>query len=67
MSKANRGRQQARARVAQMRAAEARKRRRNWIVGIGAAVVLIIAVFYIGLTFVADVLNAAIDPRMRTR
>jgi len=31
------------------------------------AVVLIIAVFYIGLTFVADVLNAALDPRMRTR
>jgi len=31
------------------------------------AVVLIIAVFYIGLTFLADVLNAALDPRMRTR
>ena len=31
------------------------------------AVVLLIAVFYIGLTFVADVLNAALDPRMRTR
>lgn len=31
------------------------------------AVVLIIAVFYIGLTFVADVINAALDPRMRTR
>lgn len=31
------------------------------------AVVLIIAVFYIGLTFVADVFNAALDPRMRTR
>jgi len=31
------------------------------------AVVLIIAVFYIGLTFVADVVNAALDPRMRTR
>ena len=31
------------------------------------AVVLIVAVFYIGLTFVADVLNAALDPRMRTR
>ena len=27
------------------------------------AVVLLIAVFYIGLTFVADVLNAALDPR----
>jgi hypothetical protein len=49
VSKANRGRQQARARVAQMRAAEARKRRRNWIVGIGAAVVLIIAAVSIGL------------------
>ncbi len=31
------------------------------------AVVLIIAAFYIGLTFLADVLNAALDPRMRTR
>ena len=31
------------------------------------AVVLIIAVFYIALTFVADVLNAVLDPRMRTR
>lgn len=50
MSKANRGRQQARAKVAQMRAAEARrKRRRNWLVGIGAAVVLIAAAAGIGL------------------
>ncbi len=50
MSKANRGRQQARAKVAQMRAAEARrKRRRNWLVGIGAAVVLIAAAVGIGL------------------
>lgn len=31
------------------------------------AVVLIIALFYIGLTFFADVLNALLDPRMRTR
>lgn len=31
------------------------------------AVVLIIATFYIALTFLADVLNAALDPRMRTR
>jgi len=31
------------------------------------AVVLIIATFYIALTFVAAVLNAALDPRMRTR
>ena len=31
------------------------------------AVGLIIAMFYIALTFVADVLNAALDPRMRTR
>lgn len=30
------------------------------------AVVLIIASFYIALTFAADVLNAALDPRMRT-
>ncbi|GAA3577633.1 ABC transporter permease [Gibbsiella greigii] len=31
------------------------------------AIVLIIAVFYIGLTFLADVLNAALDPRLRTK
>jgi peptide/nickel transport system permease protein len=31
------------------------------------AVVLIIAVFYITLTFLADVLNAVLDPRIRTR
>ena len=31
------------------------------------AVVLIIAVFYIGLTFLSDVLNAVLDPRLRTR
>lgn len=31
------------------------------------AIVLIIAVFYIVLTFLADVLNAALDPRLRTR
>ncbi|PZQ75443.1 MAG: ABC transporter permease [Variovorax paradoxus] len=31
------------------------------------AVVLITATFYIALTFLADVLNAALDPRMRTR
>lgn len=31
------------------------------------AVVLIIAIFYIGLTFFADVLNAFLDPRMRVR
>jgi ABC-type dipeptide/oligopeptide/nickel transport system permease component len=31
------------------------------------AVVLIIASFYIALTFFADVLNAALDPRMRTK
>jgi len=31
------------------------------------AVVLFIAMFYIALTFVADVANAALDPRMRTR
>ena len=30
------------------------------------AVVLIIAMFYIGLTFLADVINALLDPRMRT-
>jgi peptide/nickel transport system permease protein len=31
------------------------------------AVVLIIAIFYIGLTFIADVANALLDPRIRTR
>ncbi|WP_038906936.1 ABC transporter permease [Dickeya oryzae] len=31
------------------------------------AIVLIIAVFYIGLTFLADVLNALLDPRLRSR
>jgi peptide/nickel transport system permease protein len=31
------------------------------------AVVLIIAVFYIALTFLADVINALLDPRIRTR
>lgn len=31
------------------------------------AVVLIIAMFYIGLTFFSDVANAALDPRLRTR
>ncbi|AGK50939.1 MULTISPECIES: ABC transporter permease [Burkholderia] len=31
------------------------------------AVVLIIAMFYVALTFVADVANAALDPRIRTR
>jgi len=30
------------------------------------AVVLIIAMIYIGLTFVADVINAALDPRLRS-
>ena len=50
MSKASRGRQQARARVAQMRAAEARRRRRrNWLAGLAAAVVLIAAAVGIGL------------------
>jgi hypothetical protein len=44
VSKANRTRQQAKAKIAAMRAAEARrKRRRNWLVGITAAVVLIAA------------------------
>ncbi|MCA7001457.1 ABC transporter permease [Dickeya solani] len=31
------------------------------------AIVLIIAVFYIGLTFLADVLNALLDPRLRSK
>jgi ABC-type dipeptide/oligopeptide/nickel transport system permease component len=31
------------------------------------AVVLLIAVFYIGLTFLADVLNAALNPQLRAR
>ena len=44
MSKGERNRQQARAKVAQMRALEARRRRRrNWMAGIGTAAVVIIA------------------------
>ncbi|WP_313683713.1 ABC transporter permease [Pantoea sp.] len=31
------------------------------------AIVLIIAIFYIGLTFLADVLNAVLDPRLRSK
>jgi hypothetical protein len=50
VSKGNRGKQQARARVAQMRAAEARRRRRRHLLtGIAAAVVLIAAAVGIGL------------------
>jgi peptide/nickel transport system permease protein len=30
------------------------------------AVVLVLAVFYIGLTLLADILNALLDPRLRT-
>jgi peptide/nickel transport system permease protein len=30
------------------------------------AIVLVLAIFYIGLTLVADVLNAWLDPRLRT-
>jgi hypothetical protein len=42
MSKSARNRQQARAKIAQMRALEARRRRRrNWLAGIGAAAVVI--------------------------
>jgi ABC-type dipeptide/oligopeptide/nickel transport system permease component len=29
------------------------------------AVVLVLAVFYIGLTLLADILNALLDPRLR--
>ena len=51
-SKAN---QAARARVAEMRAQEAaRKRRRNWLVGIGAAVVVIIAAVAITLAVTSN-------------
>jgi len=67
VSKANRGRQQARARVAQMRAAEARrKRRRNWLVGMAAAVVLIAAAVGIGLA-VSGGPGAATDGRPQLR
>src|SRR5713226_3359728 len=49
MYKANRNRQKARAKVAQMRALEARCRRRcNWMAGIGVAAVVIIAA--VGIT-----------------
>jgi len=49
VSKANGNRQDARAKISQMRAQEARrKRRRHWLAGIGAAVVVIIAA--VGIT-----------------
>ena len=52
MSKANRGRQQARQKVAQMRAADARRRRRrNWLAGMVVAVVVIAAAVSIALAF----------------
>jgi hypothetical protein len=44
MSKSARNKQQARAKIAQMRVLEARRRRRrNWLAGIGAAAVVIAA------------------------
>jgi hypothetical protein len=50
VSKSSRNRQAAQAKIAQMRALEARrKRRRNWMAGIGAAVVVIIAAVAITL------------------
>lgn len=50
MSKANRNRQDARAKIAQMRAMEARRRRRTWwLAGIGAAALVIIAAVAITL------------------
>ncbi|HEV2450962.1 MAG TPA: hypothetical protein VGS62_03450 [Streptosporangiaceae bacterium] len=50
MSKGSRNRQQAREKIAKMRALEAkRKRRRNWLVGIGTAVVVVAAA--VGITF----------------
>jgi hypothetical protein len=49
VSKANRQRQTAQAKIAQMRALEAqRRRRRHWIAGIGAAILVIIAA--VGIT-----------------
>lgn len=52
MSKSNRNRQQAREKIAKMRALEARrKRRRNWFAGIGAAVV--VAAAAVGITLAA--------------
>ena len=50
MSKADRNRQTARAKIARMQALEAqRRRRRNWIAGIGAAVLVILTVTGIDL------------------
>jgi hypothetical protein len=50
VSKANRNRQDARAKIAQMRAKEARRRRRiRWLAGIGAAALVIIAAVAITL------------------
>ena len=54
MSKGARNRQQARAKIAQMRALEARrKRRRNWMAGIGAAAVVIAAAAGITLAVIS--------------
>ena len=45
MSKSGRTRQQARERIAQQRALEQRRRRRrNWLLGVGAAVVVVVAI-----------------------
>jgi hypothetical protein len=50
VSKGNRNRQQAREKIAQMRAQEAqRRRRRNWLAGLGAAVVVAAAAVGIAL------------------
>ncbi len=55
VSKGERNRQQARAKVAQMRALEARRRRRrNWMAGIGAAAVVIIAAAGITLAVISS-------------
>jgi hypothetical protein len=67
VSKASRNRQQAREKIARMRALEAkRKRRRNWLIGIGAAVVVIAAA--VGITLAATggkKANTSTTPRLK--
>ena len=63
MAKASRNRAAAQAKIAQMRAQEARrKRRRNWMAGIGAAAVAIIAAVGITLAVTGNSGNPASTP-----
>jgi hypothetical protein len=68
VSKGDRNRQRGRAKIAQMRALEARRRRRRtWLAGIGAAAVVIAAAVAITLAFTRGSLGAAASgtPKLR--